>query len=130
MFFKEKFLTEREKMSSGVEKGQKEIMDQKDNEIKKLTERVENLQSEVRKIKSDKDVAEAEKQKAEKEVAVLKREVETANKEATHMKEEAGIAKKIAEELKLVNTNGSMSASKPASRRSSSAAVDTASIAR
>ena len=72
--FQEKFLTEKDKFSvrdSGLEKGQKEIMEQKDNEIKKLTEKCETLQAEIRKLKTDKDAAELEKEKAEKELGVL-----------------------------------------------------------
>ena len=60
-FSKKKPLTEKDKFSvrdSGLEKGQKEIMEQKDNEIKKLTEKCETLQAEIRKLKTDKDAAE------------------------------------------------------------------------
>merc|ERR1712154_629587 len=45
-----RLLSDRNKMTNGLEKGQKEVLECKENEIKKLTERVENLQSEVKKI--------------------------------------------------------------------------------
>lgn len=84
---------------SGLEKGQKEIMEQKDNEIKKLTEKCESLQAEIRKIKTDKDAAELEKEKAEKEMEILKKEGEVMKVESTGLKQEVEALKKAAEEL-------------------------------
>merc|ERR1712128_40441 len=56
-----RLLSEKDKMTNGLEKGQKEVLECKDNEIKKLTGRVENLQSEVKKIQADKESLEKEK---------------------------------------------------------------------
>ena len=127
----EKFLTEREKMAGaagGLEKGQKEVMEQKDNEIKKLTERVENLQSEVRKIKSDKDVAEAEKAKAEKEVEALKKEVSNTKVEVETLKKDAESqrTKPSTPSAVSIQVPGSVSGS----RRSSATPADAANLAK
>ena len=52
--------------SNGLEKGSKEILEAKENEIQKLSERVKSLESEVQMLKEDKSALEREKKELEK----------------------------------------------------------------
>ena len=52
--------------SNGLEKGSKEILEAKENEIQKLSERVKSLESEVQMLKDDKSALERQKNELEK----------------------------------------------------------------
>ena len=52
--------------SNGLEKGSKEILEAKENEIQKLSERVKSLENEVQMLKDDKSALERQKNELEK----------------------------------------------------------------
>ncbi len=58
--------SEQNSMTNGLEKGSKEILEAKENEIKKLSERVKALESEVTLLKKDKAALEKERDELEK----------------------------------------------------------------
>ena len=68
-------------MTNGLEKGSKEIIEAKENEIQKLSERVKALESEVEMLKKDK--AALEKKRDELEKNIKERPAEVNNKADT-----------------------------------------------
>jgi len=58
--------TEQSSMTNGLEKGSKEILEAKENEIKKLTERVKTLETEVQTLKTEKIALEKQRDELEK----------------------------------------------------------------
>merc|ERR1711976_260357 len=67
-----RLLANQEKMSTGMEKGQKEILECKENEIKKLLGKVESLEGDVSKMKSEKESLEKEKVQLKKDLDLEK----------------------------------------------------------
>merc|ERR1712083_621233 len=57
---------EQSSMTNGLEKGSKEILEAKENEIKKLTERVKTLETEVQTLKTEKIALEKQREELEK----------------------------------------------------------------
>ena len=58
--------TEQNSVTNGLEKGSKEILESKENEIQKLGERVKSLEAEVQMLKEDKNALEKQKNDLEK----------------------------------------------------------------
>ena len=73
--------SEQNSMTNGLEKGSKEIIEAKENEIQKLSERVKTLESEVETLKKDK--AALEKKRDELEKNIKERPAEVNNKADT-----------------------------------------------
>lgn len=67
-----RLLANQEKMSTGMEKGQREILECKENEIKKLLSKVESLEGDVSKLKSEKETLEKEKVQLKKDLDLEK----------------------------------------------------------
>merc|ERR1712223_1709351 len=60
--------SEQNSMTNGLEKGSKEIIEAKENEIQKLSERVKALESEVEMLKADKAALEKKRDELEKNI--------------------------------------------------------------
>ena len=60
--------SEQNSMTNGLEKGSKEIIEAKENEIQKLSERVKALESEVEMLKKDKAALEKKRDELEKNI--------------------------------------------------------------
>ena len=60
--------SEQNSMTNGLEKGSKEIIEAKENEIQKLSERVKALESEVEILKKDKAALENKRDELEKNI--------------------------------------------------------------
>ena len=60
--------SEQNSMTNGLEKGSKEIIEAKENEIQKLSERVKALESEVEMLKKDKATLEKKRDELEKNI--------------------------------------------------------------
>ena len=58
--------SEQNSVTNGLEKGSKEILESKENEIQKLGERVKSLEAEVQMLKEDKSALEKQKNDLEK----------------------------------------------------------------
>ena len=58
--------SEQNSMTNGLEKGSKEIIEAKENEIQKLSERVKALESQVEMLKADKAALEKKRDELEK----------------------------------------------------------------
>ena len=88
---------EKERSAHGLEKGQREVLDAKDNELRKLGERVGNLERDVDKLRFEKEALEKEKEQLLKQANEV-RAVAT-NSAAAEEEEKRRLAaeKKVAE---------------------------------
>ena len=89
-----RLLADQERMSSGLEKGQREILESKENEIKKLLGKVESLEGDIRKIKSEK---ESLRKDLDLEKDLLKKAVSENNTAGQDSLKVAQLEKKISE---------------------------------
>ena len=75
-------------MTNGLEKGSKEIIEAKENEIQKLSERVKALESEVEMLKKDKAALEKKRDELEKNIkerpAAVNNKVDTTDATTSH----------------------------------------------
>ena len=75
-------------MTNGLEKGSKEIIEAKENEIQKLSERVKALESEVEMLKKDKAALEKKRDELEKNIkerpAAVNNKADTTDATTSH----------------------------------------------
>ena len=118
--------------TNGMEKGSKEILESKENEIQKLSERVKSLESEVQMLKEDKAALERQKSDLEKapqnggqesdsmeknkkiaelseQIKIYKSELNDKQKEFQHEKQELQkVIEEMREELKKAGGTGDL----------------------
>ncbi len=90
---------EKERMAHGMEKGQREILDSKENEIRKLTDRVAGLERDLDKMRFEKEALEKEKEQLLKQTNEARSVSSAASSVAAEEEEKRRIAaeKKVAE---------------------------------
>ena len=91
---------DKERAASGMEKGQREIMESKDNEIRKLTERVGSLERDLDKLRFEKEALEKEKEQLIKQANDARTSSAASASSAAAVEEEE--KRRLAAEKKIV----------------------------